>query len=165
MSDGILNSIDGEDNIRNFQYYISTPITLYFEESISRNFIQESGTARATASVTNTIIRRTITIDDSTPCVVLDHYWDDEGERWILEVAVDEGDDAILLFLRNPEAGSDGKYYLFIDDPAKGLIEYGDKIYSVSYAGSEVPYLLVRMRTRLIEDDRRIQARGRTLPR
>jgi hypothetical protein len=152
LTDEILGDFGGEESIEGLQYYTSTKITLYGENASSSNKV-----FAGQATTSNKITSNKIVLSRSTPGIAIAHYRAVDN-RWVLQVAFEEGSDNFLYFGKVGEL-----YVLLYQDGVNNRIKYGGVWYTVPYDDNKPPYLLIKKNANLIKENNSRKVRGRAL--
>jgi hypothetical protein len=148
---------EGEYTIQDFQYYISSAITLEHGKGMRYNIEINRGGDGFLQEIN---AQERIIIDKETGGVLIpDDSPDSAHNPQILRISFDEEDGRTLAFKENKV---DNRYYLlFREDLTYGeFTEFGNDSYKVSFNG-EIPYLLIRLDERMNDQPSVRQFRGR----
>lgn len=165
LTNDIVEAVGGEDQLGNFQYYVSR--TIYLDKV---NDATNADLVEGKAKVVRTIERDHITIKKSTPGVVLNHKRTTAFDSYKLSVAFEADDDHFLQFQR--KSTSDKLYYILTRND---WVYYGGSAYKYTSPvqrewlgfGKEKkevqPHLLIKLNRKLIEKQNKRTAKGRKL--
>lgn len=128
VTDRIIQEVGGEDQLANFQYYISRDIVLNrFEHETDGNV------AAGEAKISETFKKDRVRIKKSTPGVVIYHYYSDVNKSHFLHVAFEDNDDRYLQFAH---IGNDnpGAFYSLVNHlQSPQYIIYDNTVYDYSF--------------------------------
>jgi hypothetical protein len=132
----------GVNNTPEFQYYVSTTITLKLVERKDKTTIENGKLVRRKRTV-----REQITIQGNLPGIVRRHDTrttpDPDGFK--LQVAFEDYSGNPCIWFGQYLEGDDEKYFILYNDDKNFIIQYGNDNYVVSFEGEDAPYLLIKM--------------------
>lgn len=174
VTDDIIDQVGGEDQLKNFQYYVSRSIILDRTDDQTA-----AGIVKGKANIVQKIEKNKVTIKRSTPGVVLRYRTIYNNTRYVLSVAFESDDNYFLEFTKYDDQ-RDSPYNLTVADNSRNLVGYGREIYQYSFPAknsmrswigigkekqtdSAPPYLLIKLNKKMIRNVNKRVAKGRTL--
>ncbi len=179
VTDRIIAEVGGEEQLQNFQYYISRDIVLNRQESET-----DAGIAKGQAKVVVTTQEDEINIMKSTPGLVIDHVYRADKNSYILSVSFEDGNENYLQFAHLGNPNSNSLYTLVTTSSDKSKLIYGSDEYVYSFPDrfqplrkskffenvfkksevyGEVPCLLIKRNKKSIVKKSRRTVKGRRL--
>ena len=174
VTDDIIAQVGGEEQLKNFQYYVSRSVVLDRTENQTA-----AGVVKGKANIVQKIDKSKVTIKGSTPGVLLRYRTIHNGSRYVLAVGFEPDDDYFLEFTKY-DGREDSPYNMVVMDHPNKLVGYGREIYRYSFPvkssvrswiglGKEKqtdtapPYLLIKLNKKMIKNVNKRTAKGRTL--
>lgn len=127
VTDNIIQQVGGNEQLTNFQYYISRDIVLNRVDHET-----DGGIKGGEANITETVKKDKIRIKKSTPGVVINYTYSTKLKTNILRIAFDDDDNRLLEFAHINKTHPDTPYYLIKDSKYQGIL-YGDAVYDYSF--------------------------------
>lgn len=138
VTNNIIESVGGESQLKNFQYYVSKNVLLNRSEQQSDGGLDDKGMAHL-VNVTN---KNQILIKATTPGVVVNYRYNSSSSHNYLFAAFEEDDSKYLMFVTVGNR-NDSPYYL--QTANNSAVFYGDVFYNYSSPSSKVSSKVERL--------------------
>jgi hypothetical protein len=158
MTKNVINDIGGIEDIKKFQYYISSNVILTATERI----VEPDFDKRGTASVKEISYRDVVVISKNTMGVLMDSITDENG-LLTLEICFEEkaADSDKRVVFRQDGPGLERKFFIVYMNPQKRTLKYGNIEYSLETKTGERAFLNVKIDKSKIEKERIRRVKGR----